>query len=346
MCKNIKHHSNTDKKIIKPKPILVDIKSNSNIKDDITLDKEIASFLDQVALERIKSKVNFLSSNFHNRHNKSNNIHKAADWLIKEFKTIGYKDVYLDNYKANIGDNNYELCNVICKKDVKNRKDKDRKYILLCAHFDTILNIEGGDHPDVRAPGANDNASGVSAILEIANILYSHDLKYDIQFTLFSGEEQGLLGSKHYSQYVKENGINIFRLINLDMIGSPFPDPKIAIIEVDNNDDLTYNKRPENDSDSIKFGKLIRNITSTYTNLEFEPGLIWGSDYQDFESNGVVVVGIYDGGAMYSGNYHNPDYHSVTDTPDKIDWNYLTSITKMILATILTLDKEIKLNND
>ena len=53
-----------------------------------------------------------------------------------------------------------------------------------------------------------------------------------------------------------------------------------------------------------------------------------------------MVVGVYDGGAVDSNNYSNPDYHSVTDTPDKIDWNYLASITKMVLATILTLNKE------
>ena len=340
MCKNIKHHSNIDKKIIKQKSILVDIKSNSNVKADTTLDKEIVSFLDQVKIERIKSKVNFMSNHFPNRHNKSTKIHEAADWLMNEFKTIGYKDVYLDNYKANIGGNNYELSNVICQKNPKNRKGKEKKFILLCAHYDTILNIEGGDLPDVRAPGANDNASGVSAILEIAHILYGHELNYDIQFALFSGEEQGLLGSKHYAQYVKKKGINIFRLINLDMIGTPFPDPNIVIIEVDHNDDPTYNKTLENDSDSIKLGKMMRNITSTYTNLEFEPGLIWGSDYQYFESKGFVVVGVYDGGAVDSNNYSNPDYHSVTDTPDKIDWNYLASITKMVLATILTLNKE------
>ena len=42
----------------------------------------------------------------------------------------------------------------------------------------------------------------------------------------------------------------------------------------------------------------------------------------------------------------NPHYHSVSDTPEKIDWDYLTSVTKIVLATILTLDKEIKPNID
>jgi Zn-dependent M28 family amino/carboxypeptidase len=53
-----------------------------------------------------------------------------------------------------------------------------------------------------RAPGDNDNASGIAAILEIARILFSIDLKYTIRFVLFSGEEQGLRGSEHYADAI------------------------------------------------------------------------------------------------------------------------------------------------
>ena len=53
-------------------------------------------------------------------------------------------------------------------------------------------------------PGANDNASGVSAILEIARILHKQKLYCSLQFVFFSGEEQGLLGSKHYAKFLKE----------------------------------------------------------------------------------------------------------------------------------------------
>lgn len=49
------------------------------------------------------------------------------------------------------------------------------------------------------------------------------------------------------------------------------------------------------------------------------------------------MVGAYDGSAEPE---QNPHYHSITDTPDKIDWNYLTSVTKIVLATILSINKE------
>ena len=206
-------------------------------------------------------------------------------------------------------------------------------YILICAHYDTILSSNRRDSVS-RAPGANDNASGVSAILEIARILYNQpQMKYGLQFVFFSGEEQDLLGSEHYAQYVKENGIQIFRLINLDMVGHPFPEPGNVIVEVDNHPECQHNKVKENDNPSIEFGNLMCQM-SQYTDLDPNKGHIWGSDYEHFEAKGHVVIGAYDGSVDSS------YYHSVTDTLEIIDWNYLTSVTKMVLATITTLDKE------
>ena len=308
---------------------------SKNIKYEKKLDNEIVSLIDQVLLDNIKTKLNYLSL-FHNRHNQSSHINKVADWLMDEFKNIGYHDVYFDNYKAHIDNCNYNLKNVICTKE-----GNDNKYILICAHYDTILKIARGDAVS-RAPGANDNASGVSALLEIARILYNQpQMKYGFQFVIFSGEEQGLLGSEHYAQYVKENGIQIFRLINLDMIGNPFRGPRTVIIETDsyNNkiDKCKFNKTLDNDNDSIEFGKLMETMMSTYTDLQNDPGHIYSSDYEHFEAKGHIVIGAYDGSAEED---KNPHYHSATDTPDLINWDYLTSVTKIVLATIVTLQKE------
>ena len=314
MCKN--KNLKLDETIDMTKTISIDTKKFEN-----KLDQGIVPIVDQVSLDNIKIKLNYLSQ-FHNRHSKSTHINKAADWLINEFKNIGYHDVYFDNYKAYIDNCSYNLKNVICTKE-----GNDNKYILICAHYDTILNINLKDAIS-RAPGANDNASGVSAILEIARILYNQpQMKYSIQFVLFSGEERGLLGSEHYAQYVKENGIQIFRLINLDMIGNPFLGSGIVVVEVDNYDDkddkCRYNKVKQNDKDSIECGTLMAKM-SMYTDLK--PPLlkhIYGSDYEHFEAKGHVVIGAYDGSA----EDENPHYHSATDTPDLINWNYLTSVT-------------------
>ena len=154
--------------------------------------------------------------------------------LLQWTLNLGYDDVGFHYYTENIEGGNYDLRNVICKKNGINSK-----CILICAHYDSrIKNL--GDSVSL-SPGANDNASGVSAVLEIVRILNKMDLEYSLLFALFSGEEQGLLGSKNYAKFVKENDIVIFRLINLDMIGYPQLNPGIVIIERDNHTDPEHN---------------------------------------------------------------------------------------------------------
>ena len=71
-----------------------------------------------------------------------------------------------------------------------------------------------------------------------------------------------------------------------------------------------------------------------YTNSEDILDKLGNSDFIPFESLGHTVIGIHDGGSE-----NNPHYHKSSDTPDTLNIKYLTSITKMVLATILELDK-------
>jgi hypothetical protein len=76
---------------------------------------------------------------------------------------------------------------------------------------------------------------------------------------------------------------------------------------------------------------------SSYTDLQIHLDSIWNSDYEPFEAEGYVVIGAYDGSADRE---QNPHYHSITDTASIIDWNYLVSVTKMVLATVVTVTKK------
>jgi Zn-dependent M28 family amino/carboxypeptidase len=289
------------------------------------LNSEIEQLIYSVSKDKIKSWLLNLSS-FHTRHTKSKYINEVAEWLRMEFKNMGYdnKDVFFHNYIENIDGKNYELKNVIC-----NKKGNNNQCILICAHYDS--RIKDLADSETRSPGANDNASGVSAILEIARLINKQNLEYTVQFVLFSGEEQDLRGSKNYVKFVKENNINIYRLINLDMIAYPKLNPGIIIIERDNNTNPQHNRVKENDIASIEFGKVMADM-SYYTDLKTKLDSIWNSDYEPFEAEGIVVIGAYDGSADEN---QNPHYHDVSDEPSLIDWNYLSSVTKMVLATIL-----------
>ena len=156
--------------------------------------------------------------------------------------------------------------------------------------------------------------------------------KYNLQFVLFSGEEQGQWGSKNYSRYLNNSNLNstIDLYINLDMVGYSSPNESNKVI-------LEYdvgNKYLQNDEYSKTISLFIKQIASNYTNLEAILSKLGNSDFIPFEALGHAVIGIYDGGVK-----KNPHYHKSSDMPDILNIKYLTSITKMVLATILELDK-------
>jgi Zn-dependent M28 family amino/carboxypeptidase len=326
MCRSIESYNPPDKRrkqYKKRTPTVLPKKAEEKIQ----VNKIIQKIIDNVSSNNIKEKLNKLSS-FHTRHSKSTIINDAAEWLLNEFKNIGYSNAFYHTYNTNIDNKEYQLKNVICEK-----KGENDKIIIICAHYDCIME-DLQDH-NSRAPGANDNASGVSAILEMARMLINETLSYTIQFVLFSGEEQGLHGSVHYSKFIKENNLQLFRLINLDMIGYPQLNPDIIVIERDNNTESIHNRVAENDQLSIETGDIMARMAKN-NNLEFNLDSIYDSDYEPFEAKGYVVIGAYDGSA----ENENPHYHNSSDTPSLIDWDYLTSVTKMVLATVLTLGKE------
>ena len=118
------------------------------------------------------------------------------------------------------------------------------------------------------------------------------------------------------------------------MIGYPFFAPNTVIIERDNNINVKHNQVRKNDTESIEFGDMMKDMTSA-VGLKFYLDSIYDSDYESFEAKGYVVIGAYDGSAN---PLKNPHYHSSLDLPENIDWDYLTSVTKLVLATVLKID--------
>ena len=283
-------------------------------------DKFIDSQIELVSKNRIEAWINKLTSSFPTRHSKSRFINQVAEWLKKEFESTGHTDVSFHNYTKS----NYQLKNVIC-----NKQGKTDKVVIICAHYDSRMkNLEDAES---SAPGADDNASGVAVVLETARVFLQADLHCTIQFVLFSGEEQKLWGSEEYARYIKDNNIEIHRVINLDMVGySPLGQQIINIEREIGNTGTPCNKVSSNDKDSEAFAHSMEEIACIYTNLTTIKGPIYDSDYCPFENRGYVVTGLYD-----EGQCNNPHYHSSNDLPSDLDMGYITSVTKLIVATIL-----------
>ena len=275
-------------------------------------DKFIAEIVDLVSQSNLSQWVHNLSA-FHTRHTKSTYINQVTTWLVNQFKSFGYTNVELHQYNRE----GYQLDNVVCTKQ---GAEHNGQILILCAHCDCIM--ENPHDVEARAPGADDNATGVSVMLELARILARVDTKDTIQFIAFSGEEQGFWGSTAYAQYVQDNNINLHRLINLDQVGYP-PDDFSIIVERDLGNQVSTNDQP-----SQHFGNLMARMAADYTNMPTKLGPIYGSDYMPFEARGYVVIGAYEA-------ERNPNYHSRNDTSDTVDYSYVADVARMTLATIL-----------
>ncbi len=282
----------------------------------------INSVIDQVNYTKLEKWVDDLSS-FHTRHTKSGYIEDAAYWLKNELQSICEGKVYFHNFTQTDQGTDYHLKNIVCDK----KGLAADNLIIISAHYDSRM--QDINNTNGRAPGADDNASGVSAILELARILSQIDLKNNIQFVLFSGEEQGQWGSKNYVKYLLDNNRKIDLLINADMIGYPPQGSNKVNLEYDRGNNV-----PTNDISSYIVGIFMKQIAVKYAKLNTTLTILSNSDYRPFEAFGYTVIGVHDGGVE-----QNPNYHSTSDTSHTLDLKYLSSITKLLLATILELDE-------
>lgn len=97
------------------------------------------------------------------------------------------------------------------------RIKKKKPIVVLGAHLDHLGMRETGR--DKIYNGANDDASGVVAVLQIMEALKKHHTKQNVLFALFSGEESGLLGSNHLAKRLKNEGYSISYMLNFEMLG-------------------------------------------------------------------------------------------------------------------------------
>ena len=291
-------------------------------------EKLIYSALNQVNSTKLKNWIDDLSS-FYTRHTKSEYIESVAYWLKNGLQSVCNGKTYFHNFTQIDQRIRYNLKNIICYQEGSTEYDNNH-LILISAHYDSRM--QDINQSDAKAPGADDNASGVAAVLELARILSKVDLRNNIQYVLFSGEEQGQWGSTAYVKHLQPNNTKVDLVMNLDMIGYPALGLDNVSIEYD-----LGNKFTTNDIYSKKVGQFIEQIALDYANLEtsLHPLHPLGrTDLIPFEATGKIVIGIHDGGSEL-----NPNYHNTSDTLDTLDIEYLTSVTKLVLATILNIDE-------
>jgi len=126
----------------------------------------------------------------------------VQNWLVDHLESYGYDDISIHKFTYN--SQQLDAGNVIV---VKKGTEFPDEYIMISAHYDAV------------SPGANDNASGTSGVLECARLLKDYDTKRSIMFVLFNAEEIEWDGSMAFSQKCATENMNIIAHFNMDIIG-------------------------------------------------------------------------------------------------------------------------------
>ena len=203
--------------------------------------------------------------------------------------------------------------------------EKKDEVIVLTAHYDHIGVQDGKVYN-----GADDDASGTTAVLEIAEAFVKakkdgHGPKRSILFMPVTGEEKGLLGSAHYAENPVFPLENTVTNLNIDMIG------RVDSAHMDNREFVYL---IGSNRISTELHQISEAMNENYTKLELDytynaedhpDRIYYRSDHWNFAKNGVPIIFYFNG--------THPDYHQHTDTVEKIEFDVLKKRTDLVFYT-------------
>ena len=235
----------------------------------------------------------------------------VAGWIKAQFLRWGYTDVVIDSFQY---DGTWQK-NVIAT---------------LPGLYPDKINIVGGHHDSyslsfdsamVFAPGADDNASGTSAVLEIARVLKETNYQPEstIRFITFGAEEYGLWGSKDYALKAYNSGMDINIMINHDMISHTYSPVANSSVDINYYSGFEYLR------------ELAMYCTQTYSLITPDIGSpnSSGSDSHSFWQLGFPSV-------YFEESNFSPYYHSPADTIGNYNMDYCAEVIKSSCATLLS----------
>jgi leucyl aminopeptidase len=249
----------------------------------------------------------------------SDNRKAVAQSIKNRFKMVGYTDARIDSFMItkmyqNINYQQWQY-NVIATLEGNSNPDS---VCIIGAHYDN--NLKTGD-PFSIVPGANDNASGVAAALEIARVMRKNNYspRNTIEFIAFGSEELGLYGSYNYAIAAKQNARKIKLMLNNDMIAyQPGTDQSEWIVNI-NDYDNSHNLRTEAEQMCTRF-TVLKYINDNTFNRQ--------SDSYPFFTNGFEAL-------FFFSNYIDPNYHTLNDLVEYCNFDYCHEIVKVCCALLV-----------
>ena len=247
------------------------------------------------------------------------NRFEVSQWIADQFTRMGYTNVVQDPFTSTAWGITADQKNVIAVLEGSVFPDD---YIIIGAHHDSVVTTGGYPYVDpsmIFAPGADDNASGTAAVLEIARVFKEQNIQplNSIRFMTFAMEEQWMHGSYHDVRKIMEEGMNVTAMFNLDMIGNqPFDLSWVFWVIVNEIGDFLMDLAlPTGENMDMEIVPTISNTAIT-------------SDALPYHSAGIPIIYFFE-------HYFSPHYHQVTDLLTNLNIPYMTQFTKLIISILL-----------
>ena len=274
-----------------------------------------------ISEELIKSHLFALSSDLmEGRKAGTIGIEKAAIYIEKEFERIGLGWFGgMNSYRQNFEERGLSLFNIVGYLEGKSKKNE---IVVISAHYDHLGIKKGGDEEDVIFNGANDNASGVTAVLALAeHFSNQNNNERSLLFVAFTAEEMGLLGSNYFGKQI--NAKNIIAGINIERIGkeSPFG-PKTAWIT---------------GFDRSDFGRIIQqNLIGSDYKVFPDPYVNFNLFFRS-DNASLAKLGVPSHTFSTSPMDKDLDYHKVSDEAKTLDLFTISETIKAIAAGVKSI---------
>lgn len=302
---------------------------------ELTQQSNLSVLLPKIQPNRMYNIIKTLS-NYDNRFCQSTNGVKASEYLFNYAKQIANTNSGVDvSYFKHKDFPQQSIIISVKGNEIPN------EIVIYCAHMDSVnsktfnalnkndtKNLSDSKYQELinlKAPGADDNATGVSNVLEAFNVFIENNVKVKrtVEFHLYAGEEMGLKGSTEIAEQYKLKNKNVVAVLNVDMSGY-----------TENGYDA-YVLNGKNDIVDAELTDLCKKLAPIYTKLKLIDG---GCGYSCTDSFAWTRFGFpacsVNEASPQKGKL-NPGIHSEKDTIDKININYSAEHTKLGLSFIL-----------
>nr|WP_068887735.1 M20/M25/M40 family metallo-hydrolase [Pedobacter panaciterrae] len=336
----------------------------------ITKDPAISKMVDDVSAINLESLVRKLVS-FNTRHTLSDTLSKkvgigaARTWIKSEFEKYGEMaggrlkvsyDAFTQKADGKRIINPSVLKNVVAV--LPGTDPTDKRILLVCGHYDSrvtdVMNVKD------FAPGANDDASGVAGVLEMARVMSKSQFRSTIIFVAMVGEEQGLYGAANLARRAKEEGWNVHLVMNNDMIGNSYGmetdirnntmvrvfSEGVPAAETKEEAAMRQSIGAENDGMARQASRYIKEVGERYVdNLNVKlvyrrDRFLRGGDHTPFSLQGFTAVRITEMNEDFNRQHQDirtENGFKYGDLPEYVDYGYLQKITRMNLAVLSNL---------